>query len=54
MPTNWDEKRTDAYTYDNAGDVKTITEKLAGTNISAQCFGYDQLQRLTLAITKLD
>ena len=51
VPTTWDEKRTDAYAYDNAGNVTAITQKLGGAVVDNQCFAYDQLHRLTDAWT---
>ncbi|HTZ44466.1 MAG TPA: RHS repeat-associated core domain-containing protein [Jatrophihabitans sp.] len=37
------------YTYDNSGDVTSATDSPSGQAVDAQCFGYDYLQRLTLA-----
>ena len=53
-PANWDEKRTDTYTYDNSGQVVRKAEGLNGANVSVECFGYDQLQRLIQAHTRTD
>jgi RHS repeat-associated protein len=49
--SNWDEKLTEAYGYDNAGNVKSINETAAGTTVSNQCFAYDVLRQLTEAWT---
>ncbi|MGC4897576.1 RHS repeat-associated core domain-containing protein [Micromonospora sp. DT31] len=50
-PGNWDEKLTEQYTHDPAGNITSIAETNAGTVVANQCFGYDYLQRLTEAWT---
>ncbi len=50
-PGTFDETRTDDYAYSNAGGVTAIVHKQAGAVVSAQCFGYDRLQRLVDAYT---
>ncbi|MFI2652417.1 RHS repeat-associated core domain-containing protein [Micromonospora fulviviridis] len=50
-PGSWDEKLTEQYTYDPAGDIIGIAETNASTVVANQCFGYDYLQRLTEAWT---
>ncbi|WP_460494891.1 RHS repeat domain-containing protein [Dactylosporangium cerinum] len=47
----WIERLTEAYGYDDAGNVKNITETSAGSTVSNQCFGYDALRELTEAWT---
>ncbi|WP_327009848.1 hypothetical protein OHA72_23030 [Dactylosporangium sp. NBC_01737] len=50
-PNTWAERLTEGYGYDQAGNVKTITETLGGSVVSNQCFGYDALRELTEAWT---
>ncbi|WFE39254.1 RHS repeat-associated core domain-containing protein [Micromonospora sp. WMMD998] len=50
-PDNWDEKLTEQYRYDAAGNVTSIAETNASAVVANQCFGYDYLQRLTEAWT---
>lgn len=50
-PGNWDNKLTEQYTYDPAGNITSISEITASTVVANQCFGYDYLQRLTEAWT---
>jgi RHS repeat-associated protein len=52
-PNTFDEKLTEAYTYDPAGNITAIAEvnETAGTTISRQCFLHDYLRRLTEAWT---
>src|SRR5581483_5769327 len=47
----WDEKLTETYGYDNAGNVKSIKETSGANTISNQCFNYDPLRQLTDAWT---
>ena len=49
--TTWAEKLTEAYNYNPAGQVTSITETNAGTTVSNQCFTYDGLNQLTEAWT---
>ncbi|WP_053739373.1 polymorphic toxin-type HINT domain-containing protein [Nocardia sp. NRRL S-836] len=39
------------YSYDQAGNVLSVTDALAGDQLDRQCFRYDHLQRLTEAWT---
>ncbi|MEV4511152.1 RHS repeat-associated core domain-containing protein [Dactylosporangium sp. NPDC049525] len=50
-PNTWIERLTEGYGYDPADNVKNITETLAGSVVSNQCFGYDALRELTEAWT---
>ncbi|MET7426676.1 FG-GAP-like repeat-containing protein [Dactylosporangium sp. NPDC005555] len=50
-PNTWIERLTEGYGYDQAGNVKNITETLAGSVVSNQCFNYDALRELTEAWT---
>ena len=51
-PGTFDEKLTEEYAYNPAGNLTSIIEKAAGTVVSNQCFSYDHLARLTEAWTK--
>ncbi|MGI5180327.1 FG-GAP-like repeat-containing protein [Dactylosporangium sp. CA-152071] len=50
-PNTWIERLAEGYGYDAVGNVKNITETLAGSVVSNQCFGYDALRELTEAWT---
>ncbi|MEV4509336.1 FG-GAP-like repeat-containing protein [Dactylosporangium sp. NPDC049525] len=50
-PNTWIERLTEGYGYDPAGNLKNITETLAGSVVSNQCFNYDALRELTEAWT---
>jgi RHS repeat-associated protein len=51
-PDTWDEKLTEHYRYDPAGNVTAITETdPAGAVVTQQCFQTDYLRRLTEAWT---
>ncbi|GAA1552453.1 hypothetical protein GCM10009827_086460 [Dactylosporangium maewongense] len=50
-PNTWIERLTEGYGYDQVGNVKNITETLAGSVVSNQCFNYDALRELTEAWT---
>ncbi|GAA3246946.1 RHS repeat-associated core domain-containing protein [Dactylosporangium siamense] len=50
-PNTWAERLTEGYGYDDAGNVKNITETSAGSTVSNQCFGYNRLRELTEAWT---
>jgi RHS repeat-associated protein len=49
--TNWDERLTEAYTYDAVGNVKSINETSGGTTVSNQCFTYDGFRQMIEAWT---
>ncbi len=49
--TGWEEKLTEKYTYDPAGNFTSINETSADVTVSNQCFQYDHLRRLTEAWT---
>ncbi|MFE9690577.1 FG-GAP-like repeat-containing protein [Micromonospora sp. NPDC005806] len=51
VPDTWDEKLTEQYTYDSAGNITSIAETNGRSVVANQCFGYDYLQRLTEAWT---
>ena len=50
-PNTWDEKLTEQYTYDPAGNITSIAETTSGAIVANQCFRYDYLRRLTEAWT---
>ncbi|MGI5186352.1 FG-GAP-like repeat-containing protein [Dactylosporangium sp. CA-152071] len=50
-PNTWVERLTEGYGYDATGNVTNITETLAGSVVSNQCFVYDALRELTEAWT---
>ncbi|MGH3712305.1 MAG: RHS repeat-associated core domain-containing protein [Micromonosporaceae bacterium] len=45
--TAWEEKLTESYAYDPAGNITSINETSAGAVVANQCFQYDHLRRLT-------
>jgi RHS repeat-associated protein len=51
MTTAWDERLTETYGYDNAGNVKSIKETSGTTVVSNQCVNYDALRQLAEAWT---
>ncbi|UWZ39978.1 RHS repeat protein [Dactylosporangium roseum] len=50
-PNAWVEQLTQNYGYDQAGNVKNITETSAGATVSNECFLYNKLRELTEAWT---
>ncbi|WP_253762712.1 FG-GAP-like repeat-containing protein [Hamadaea flava] len=50
-PTTWDDKTTDSYAFDDAGNVRSIATKNTGTQDQAECVTYDGLRRMTQAWT---
>nr|BFE62416.1 hypothetical protein GCM10020063_069420 [Dactylosporangium thailandense] len=51
VTTNWDERLTEQYGFDNAGNLKSVKETSAASPAPSQCFNYDALQQLTEAWT---
>ena len=50
-PGTFNEALTTDYGYDNAGNVTAAVERHAGLDVSAECFRYDYLRRMTDAFT---
>ncbi|MEV6522854.1 ricin-type beta-trefoil lectin domain protein [Longispora sp. NPDC051575] len=53
-PGAFDERYTEKYSYDLAGNVVGINDTFAGATVSNQCFGYDGLRRMTESWTTAD
>ncbi|MBB5874625.1 RHS repeat-associated protein [Allocatelliglobosispora scoriae] len=51
-PGTWTSRTTDDYTYDLAGNVASIAGKSGTTADLEECFGYDNLRRMTAAWTQ--
>ena len=51
-PDTWDDKSTNEYAYDAAGNVLSVAGNTGGVRDQVECFAYDHLRRLTEAWTQ--